>query len=103
MNWFHDKSTIDLVWTGIGLFGQLLFSMRFLYQWFKSEQVKRSVVPEAFWYFSLAGGITLLTYAIRQKDLVFVIGQGSGLFIYVRNIVLIRQEKKRCALTESNS
>lgn len=95
MGWFRDMSTADMIWTGIGLTGQLMFSMRFIYQWFKSEQAKRSVVPEAFWYFSLFGGITLFIYALRQRDLVFSIGQGTGLLIYLRNIWLIWKEKGR--------
>ena len=95
MGWFQHMTTLDLIWTGVGLAGQLLFSMRFIYQWFKSEQAKRSVVPEAFWYFSFFGGVTLLAYAIRQRDLVFVIGQASGLLIYGRNIRLIWNEKRR--------
>jgi lipid-A-disaccharide synthase-like uncharacterized protein len=97
MNWFAHMTTLDLIWTGIGLAGQGLFSMRFIYQWLKSEQAKRSVVPEAFWYFSFAGGVTLLAYAIRQQDIVFMLGQGSGLLIYARNIWLIWSEKRRHA------
>ena len=97
MSWFPDLSTTDLIWTGIGFGGQLLFSARFLYQWLKSEQARRSVVPEAFWYFSFAGGVTLLAYAIYKHDPVFVVGQGSGLAIYGRNIWLIWAEKRRNA------
>jgi lipid-A-disaccharide synthase-like uncharacterized protein len=88
MNW------VDQLWVGIGFLGQALFSMRFLYQWFRSEQAKRSVIPEAFWYFSLAGGLTLLAYAIYKRDPVFIIGQGSGLIVYVRNVLLIHREKR---------
>ncbi|MBI1207820.1 MAG: lipid A biosynthesis protein [Azospirillum sp.] len=91
-------TAVDLVWTGVGLLGQLMFSMRFIYQWFRSEQVKRSVVPEAFWYFSFFGGVTLLAYAIRQQDPVFVLGQACGLLIYCRNITLIWAEKRRIAV-----
>lgn len=91
---FTRMTTADLIWTAIGLGGQLLFSMRFLYQWFRSEQAKRSVVPVPFWYFSFFGGCTLLAYAIRQQDLVIMLGQACGLLIYGRNIALIWQERR---------
>lgn len=84
-------SRTEIVWLGVGLFGQALFSMRFIVQWFHSEREKRSVVPTQFWYFSLAGGITLLSYAIYKQDPVFIIGQLSGLFIYGRNLYFIRR------------
>ena len=82
--------TVENVWLGVGLVGQTLFFMRFLVQWIASEKNRRSVVPKAFWYFSLGGGIILLVYALHQRDLVFSIGQGTGLFIYLRNLKLIR-------------
>jgi len=68
--------------------------MRFLVQWIYSEKKKRSVIPLAFWYFSLAGGITLLSYAIYRKDPVFILGQATGVFIYTRNLQLIARERK---------
>lgn len=82
------------LWTAIGFLGQALFSMRFLIQWIHSERIKRSIVPEAFWYFSVAGGITLLAYAIYREDPVFILGQALGLVIYARNIWLIRRNKQ---------
>ncbi|KJB90434.1 hypothetical protein N826_41225 [Skermanella aerolata KACC 11604] len=82
------------LWTAIGFLGQALFSMRFLIQWIHSERIKRSIVPEAFWYFSVAGGVTLLAYAIYREDPVFILGQALGLVIYARNIWLIRQNKQ---------
>ena len=86
MNWFPEMTPLDLIWTSIGLGGQLLFSARFLYQWLMSERAGRSVVPEAFWYFSFAGGLTLLAYAVYKHDPVFILGQGMGIVIYGRNI-----------------
>ena len=84
--------TSQSIWLGIGLVGQALFFMRFLVQWIASERSRRSVVPRAFWYFSILGGATLLTYAIHQRDWVFILGQASGLLIYGRNVVLTRQQ-----------
>ena len=84
-----------LVWIIIGFVGQALFSARFIVQWLASERVKRSIVPRAFWYFSLAGGATLLAYAIHKRDPVFIAGQGLGLFVYLRNIYLIHSGRQQ--------
>ena len=83
--------TQSSIWLSIGFLGQSLFSMRFFVQWIVSERSRKSVVPKAFWYFSILGGVTLLTYAIHQRDLVFMVGQASGLLIYGRNVMLTRQ------------
>lgn len=85
------------IWLGIGLLGQALFSTRFLVQWVASERMRRSVVPNAFWWFSLAGGATLLAYALWRGDPVFVLGQGLGLFVYLRNLMLIRRHRRSVA------
>ncbi len=82
----------EWIWVVIGFLGQALFSARFLVQWLASEKAKRSVVPHAFWFLSLAGGTTLLAYALYRRDPVFIAGQGAGLFIYARNLALIRRE-----------
>lgn len=81
-------------WVAFGLFGQLMFTGRFLVQWVASERARRSVVPLAFWYFSLAGGLILLSYAIWRSDPVFILGQTLGVFIYARNLWLIRREAR---------
>ena len=81
--------------TLFGLLGQGLFMMRFVAQWAHSEKAKRSVVPEIFWYFSLGGGLVLLVYAILRNDPVFIIGQLTGLFIYMRNIIFIWRDRAR--------
>lgn len=79
----------------IGFSGQALFASRFLIQWIYTEKHKKSVVPVAFWYFSLGGGLLLLTYAILRNDIVFTIGQLSGLIVYSRNLYFIHKEKKQ--------
>jgi len=84
-------------WVIIGFVGQTLFFFRFFWQWIASEAAKRSIIPDAFWYFSLAGGSVLLIYAIQRRDPVFILGQGTGLFIYARNIYLIWRERRRTA------
>lgn len=77
----------------IGFSGQGLFAMRFIVQWLKSEGAGRSVIPLAFWYFSIGGGMVLLFYALWRKDPVIICGQGLGLFIYFRNLYLIYRER----------
>ena len=84
---------IDKTWLAIGLVGQALFSARFIVQWLQSERVKKSVIPSAFWYFSMAGGLTLLAYAIHRRDPVFIIGQGTGLIIYFRNLQFLWRDR----------
>ena len=81
------------MWLIIGFIGQALFSMRFIVQWIASERKGESVIPTLFWYFSLAGGLTLLAYAIYKQDPVFILGQSAGAFIYIRNLVLIFRKK----------
>lgn len=85
------------IWLGIGFLGQALFSARFIVQWLASERVRQSVIPHAFWWFSLAGGVTLLAYALWRGDPVFVFGQSLGLVVYVRNLMLIRRHRPSAA------
>ena len=89
---FHVDSRFELIWVLFGLFGQLMFTGRFLVQWIASERARRSVVPVAVWYFSIAGGLVLLAYAIYRADPVFILGQTLGVVIYSRNLWLIRHQ-----------
>jgi lipid-A-disaccharide synthase-like uncharacterized protein len=91
---WHDTSTTELFWLGIGFTAQAMFMMRFVIQWLASEKARRSVVPEAFWYWSLAGGFMLFVYAVYRLDPVFMLGQGTGLFIYARNLYFIRRSRR---------
>ena len=85
------------LWLLIGFSGQLLFTSRFLVQWIASERAKRSIVPLAFWWFSLAGGVTLLSYALWRHDPVFILGQAMGLVVYARNLALIHAKNREAA------
>ena len=89
------QSGDTLIWIIIGFAGQALFSARFIVQWLASERVKRSIIPTAFWYFSLAGGLTLFAYAIHKQDPVFIAGQGLGLIVYLRNLYLIHSGRQK--------
>ncbi|HEY1838026.1 MAG: lipid-A-disaccharide synthase N-terminal domain-containing protein [Rhizomicrobium sp.] len=93
MAWF----TRDHIWLLIGLFAQGLFASRFLVQWFKSEAEGRSVIPLAFWYFSILGGALSLAYAIYIESAPYIIGQSSGLVVYSRNLWLIFRERRELA------
>lgn len=87
--------SISPLWLAIGFVGQALFSMRFVVQWIHSERTGQSVIPVAFWYLSLLGGATLLSYAIYRQDPVFIVGQAAGLLIYSRNLYFIHRDRRR--------
>jgi lipid-A-disaccharide synthase-like uncharacterized protein len=81
-------------WVWLGYAGQALFGARFVVQWVASERVGRSVIPIAFWFFSIGGGVLLFVYALYIRDPVFIIGQGLGLFVYLRNLYFVFRERK---------
>lgn len=85
---------VDSIWLGVSIVGQTLFSMRFVVQWIHSERLRKSVIPVAFWYFSLAGSLTLLAYMLHRDEYVLAFGQATGLVVYIRNLYLIWREKK---------
>ena len=85
---------ISIAWLIVGLLGQLFFSARFIVQWIYSEKKGESHIPIIFWYLSIFGGIGLLIYAIFRKDPVIILGQTFGIFIYLRNLILIYKNKK---------
>ena len=86
--------TAEQVWIAIGLFGQLLFSCRWLIQWLTSERMQRSVIPLAFWYLSIAGSLTLLAYALYRMDPVFILGHMMNSVIYLRNLHFLFKERR---------
>ena len=86
---------IDTAWLIIGFVGQAAFALRFLVQWLHSERHGRSLIPIAFWYFSLAGGVILFSYALHRRDPVFILGQCTGVFIYSRNLHLVYRERRQ--------
>jgi lipid-A-disaccharide synthase-like uncharacterized protein len=88
--YLHEVFLGNLDWgILIGYFAQAMFAMRFVVQWIASERAGRSVVPTAFWIFSIGGGLMLLGYAVYRKDPVFIIGQAFGVFVYLRNLQFI--------------
>jgi lipid-A-disaccharide synthase-like uncharacterized protein len=87
----------DHIWLAVGLAGQALFASRFFIQLLKSEMEGRSVIPVAFWYFSIGGGLITLVYSVHlgKVGLPFLIGQLGGLVVYARNLWLVYREKQR--------
>ena len=102
MAFLKVESGLELAWVAFGLIGQLMFTARFLVQWVASERARRSIIPTAFWYFSRAGGSTLLTYAIYRQDPVFILGQSLGVFIYTRNLWLIHKSTRDNAVEQKD-
>ncbi len=80
-------------WVILGFAAQALFTMRFLVQWIASERAGHSVIPMAFWVFSIFGGVLLLGYALYRKDAVFIAGQAFGVFVYVRNLYFVMRDR----------
>ena len=82
-------------WVTFGFLAQGVFFTRFLVQWVASEREKRSVVPTSFWFLSLVGGLMTLVYAVHIRNPVFTLASATGVFIYLRNIILIQGGKGR--------
>ena len=97
------SSAFGIAWVALGLLGQALFAGRMIVQWLVSERSKRSVVPVAFWWMSLGGASMLLTYFVWRKDVVGVLGQGTGWMIYLRNLALIYSRRPKRDDVESAS
>lgn len=93
IDYFTSLSKIELIFLSIGFIGQAIFASRFLIQWIYSEKKGESYIPVIFWYLSILGGVGLLTYAIFRKDPVIISGQLVGIFIYLRNLILIYKKK----------
>ncbi len=89
IDYINSLSNIEIIFLCIGFIGQGLFASRFVFQWIASEKKGESFIPVIFWYLSIFGGIGLLTYAIFRKDPVIIVGQSFGIFIYLRNLILI--------------
>ena len=97
-NYLHDVFVMRLDWwVLLGFVAQAFFTMRFLVQWLASEKAGKSVIPLAFWWFSIGGGLLLLFYAVYRRDPVFILGQGFGVFVYLRNLQFVLRTRKQGA------
>src|ERR1700693_2280514 len=86
-------------WVVLGFVAQGFFTMRFVVQWIASERAGKSVIPIAFWFFSIGGGALLLVYALYRRDPVFIAGQAFGVFVYARNLYFELRDRRREAST----
>jgi lipid-A-disaccharide synthase-like uncharacterized protein len=84
-------------WVVLGFIAQAFFTMRFVVQWIASERARKSVIPVAFWFFSIGGGVLLLIYALYRRDPVFIAGQAFGLLVYFRNVYFIVAHRRETA------
>lgn len=87
----------DLLWNSFGFIGAAIFGIRFLIQWISSEKEGHSVIPIAFWYCSLGGGLISFTYAVHQQAWPLVLQQAIPLPIYARNLYLIYRDRRKAA------
>ena len=94
IDYINSLNTTEIIFLIIGFTGQFLFASRFIFQWIYSEKIGKSSIPIVFWYLSIFGGFGLLIYAIFRKDPVIITGQAFGIFIYLRNLVLIYRNRK---------
>jgi lipid-A-disaccharide synthase-like uncharacterized protein len=98
-SYLHDVFIIKFdAWVILGFLAQGLFTMRFVVQWIASERARRSVMPVAFWFFSIGGGLLLFFYALTIRDPVFILGQGFGVFVYGRNLYFVYRERRATGL-----
>ena len=99
-NYLHEVFIAKFqVWVLLGYVAQLMFTMRFLVQWIASERAGKMVMPVAFWFFSIGGGLLLLVYALYIRDPVFILGQAFGVFVYARNLYFELRDRRAAAAT----
>jgi lipid-A-disaccharide synthase-like uncharacterized protein len=97
-NYLHDVFWLRMDWwVLLGFAAQIFFTLRFAVQWIASERVGKSVIPVAFWWFSIGGGLLLLIYALYRRDPVFIAGQAFGVFVYLRNLYFVMRERRASA------
>ena len=82
-----------LIW---GSLGQIIFTLRFIYQWIYSRKRQESLLPLGFWLISLTGSCIIVSYALVRHDPVLILGQSTGLIVYIRNIWIMKHSKKGC-------
>jgi lipid-A-disaccharide synthase-like uncharacterized protein len=84
-------SAFMLTW---GSIGQVVFTFRFVYQWYFSEKIKKSILPNGFWIISLVGSLLIISYGVYRNDPVLILGQTFGIIIYSRNLYISLRRKK---------
>jgi lipid-A-disaccharide synthase-like uncharacterized protein len=98
--YLHEVFVLKFSWAVLlGYVAQILFTMRFVVQWIASERAGKMVMPIAFWFFSIGGGVLLFGYALYVRDPVFILGQGFGVFVYARNLFFELRDRRRAKLS----
>lgn len=92
INIFFKNEAIPIWLLTLGIVSQVIFTLRFIYQWLYSEKQKNSTLPFGFWILSLIGSLLILTYAIFRKDPVLFIGHVLGTVIYIRNLIILKNQ-----------
>ena len=87
----YNLTLHEFIWVAFGTLGQLVFFSRWIIQWLSSERNKSSVIPVAFWWCSLLGGVITLIYAKHIGSFPFMLAQGIGIIVYSRNLILIKK------------
>lgn len=88
---FFRNEKIPLWLLVYGSMGQIIFTLRFVYQWIYSKRKDESLLPIGFWVISLFGSLIIVSYAIYRSDPVLILGQSTGLIAYSRNIYLSKR------------
>ncbi len=91
---FLHNEAVPLWLLLFGSAGQVLFTLRFVYQWLYSRREGKSRLPAGFWAISLIGSLTIVTYGLIRLDAVLIVGQSFGIIAYIRNLILIKNDKK---------
>lgn len=99
---FLRNGNIPLRLVLFGSSGQIIFTLRFIYQWFYSFKRHQSVLPAGFWIISLVGSGTIIAYGIIRKDPVLILGQSFGFVAYCRNLTLWYREKRKNVMAETH-
>lgn len=85
---FFENEDLPLWLVIFGSTGQVIFTLRFIYQWLYSRRAQSSELPAGFWIISLVGSLTIVTYGIIRMDIVLILGQSFGLVAYIRNLMI---------------
>ena len=86
---------VPVGWLLFGSAGQIIFTLRFIYQWLYSKARNESLLPAGFWRLSITGSFITIIYAIFRNDPVLIIGQGVGFITYIRNLFIAKKEKEK--------
>lgn len=90
---YFRNSDIPLLLVIYGSLGQVIFTLRFIYQYFYSRKHKASLLPRGFWLISIIGSAIIVSYGIYRTDLVIILGQSFGFVSYFRNLIILHKER----------